>query len=150
MSETPNSPESPNPSNPDPTTPPGSTPSEPIADASDVEKNKIMAILAYIGILVLIPILAAKDSKFARYHANQGLILFIAGFVGSIAVGILSGVILGASMVIHFLGYLSCCLWILWPCISFGWLALAILGIVNAANGKMKPLPLIGGYTILK
>jgi uncharacterized membrane protein len=150
MSETPNSPETPNPSNPDAATPPGSTPSEPNADASDVEKNKIMAILAYVGILVLIPILAAKDSKFARYHANQGLILFIAGFVGSIAVGILSGVIFGASMVIHFLAYLSCCLWILWPCISLGWLALAIMGIINAANGKMKPLPLIGGYTILK
>ena len=33
-----------------------------------------MAILAYFGILVLIPILAAKDSKFARFHANQGLL----------------------------------------------------------------------------
>lgn len=42
-------------------------------DKADVEQNKVMAILAYFGILVLIPILAAKDSKFARFHANQGL-----------------------------------------------------------------------------
>lgn len=35
-------------------------------DKADVEQNKVMAILAYFGILVLIPILAAKDSKFAR------------------------------------------------------------------------------------
>ena len=47
-------------------------------DKADVEQNKVMAILAYFGILVLIPILAAKDSKFARFHANQGLLLCIA------------------------------------------------------------------------
>ena len=46
-------------------------------DKADVEQNKVMAILAYFGILVLIPILAAKDSKFARFHANQGLLLCI-------------------------------------------------------------------------
>ena len=40
-------------------------------DAEDAEKNKVMGILAYLGILVLVPILAAKDSPFAKYHANQ-------------------------------------------------------------------------------
>jgi|GEM_PF-4342849 len=42
-------------------------------DKADVEQNKVMAILAYFGILVLIPILAAKDSKFARFHAQPRL-----------------------------------------------------------------------------
>ena len=37
-------------------------------DPSDVEKNKVMGVLAYLGILVLIPILAAKESPFARFH----------------------------------------------------------------------------------
>ena len=32
---------------------------------SDAEENKVFAILAYIGILVLVPILAAPNSKFA-------------------------------------------------------------------------------------
>ena len=36
----------------------------------DVQNNKVFAILAYIGILVLVPIFAAKESKFARFHAN--------------------------------------------------------------------------------
>ena len=45
-----------------------------------------MAVLAYFGILVLIPILAAKESKFARFHANQGLILLITGVAYSIFV----------------------------------------------------------------
>ena len=40
---------------------------------ADVQNNKVMAVLAYIGLLVLIPIFAAKDSKFARFHSGQGL-----------------------------------------------------------------------------
>ncbi len=44
-------------------------------DPEDVEKNKAMAILAYI--IFFIPLLAAKESKFAMYHANQGLNLFL-------------------------------------------------------------------------
>ena len=40
-------------------------------DAQDITSNKAMAILAYFGPLVLIPIFAAKQSKFARYHSNQ-------------------------------------------------------------------------------
>ena len=37
----------------------------------DVEQNKVMAVLAYFGILVLIPILAAKESKFARFQPRS-------------------------------------------------------------------------------
>src|SRR5437762_547806 len=52
-----------------------------LADPKDVEQNKVYAILAYLGILVLVPLLAAKESKFAQYHANQGLVLFIADII---------------------------------------------------------------------
>ncbi|MEI8042594.1 MAG: DUF4339 domain-containing protein [Verrucomicrobiota bacterium] len=41
-------------------------------DPADVDKNKIFAVLAYLGILFLVPLLAAKESRFARYHTNQG------------------------------------------------------------------------------
>lgn len=46
-------------------------------DPQDVADNKVMAVLAYIGFLFLIPLLAAPQSKFARFHTNQGLVLFI-------------------------------------------------------------------------
>ena len=62
-------------------------------DKADVEQNKVMAILAYFGILVLIPILAAKDSKFARFHANQGLLLCIAMFGWIIADSVLTALL---------------------------------------------------------
>ena len=40
-------------------------------EPTDISDNKVYSILAYIGILVLVPILAAPKSKFARFHANQ-------------------------------------------------------------------------------
>ena len=43
----------------------------------DVEANKTMAALSYAWILCLVPLLGKRDSKFAQFHAKQGLILFI-------------------------------------------------------------------------
>lgn len=108
-------------------------------EAEDIEKNKVMAVLAYIGILVLVPIFAAKDSKFARFHANQGLVLAIAEIVGSIVLNILSGIpVIGLIFsIINGLFGLVCLLF-------------AVLGIVNAANGKAKELPLVGKFRLLK
>ena len=44
---------------------------------SDAQQNKVMGILAYLSWLVIVPLLAAKESPFARYHTNQGLVLAI-------------------------------------------------------------------------
>ncbi|MBO4363977.1 MAG: hypothetical protein J5912_06325, partial [Clostridia bacterium] len=46
-------------------------------DTQDINDNKGLTILAYIGPLVFIPMFVRKNSKFARFHCNQGLILFI-------------------------------------------------------------------------
>ena len=103
-------------------------------DQADINSNKVMAILAYLGILVLIPLFAAKNSKFARFHTNQGLILLICAIIVSILGSILTR--------IH-LGFIS---WIL-DVLVF---VFAIIGIINAAQGKAKELPFIGKYRILK
>lgn len=105
-------------------------------DPQDIENNKIMALLSYIGPLFLVPMFAAKDSKFARFHANQGIVLFIAAIV--------------LNIVSVLLGYIPFVGWILAWAMRVIWWALAVLGIVNALNGKAKQLPLIGGITILK
>ncbi|MBR4369203.1 MAG: zinc ribbon domain-containing protein [Prevotella sp.] len=109
-------------------------------DPQDITNNKVMAILAYFGILVLIPIFAAKESKFARFHANQGLILFIAG----IAIYIVQTI---------FYSIFSLRLWWLISTvvgiIGLVIFVLAIIGIVNAAQGKAKELPLVGNFKIL-
>lgn len=50
----------------------------------DVEENKMMAVLAYIWILFLVPMLLKKNSKFCQFHAKQGLVIFIIWIVGSL------------------------------------------------------------------
>lgn len=50
----------------------------------DVEINKGIAALSYVWILCLVPLLGKRDSKFAQFHAKQGLVLFIAELVLSL------------------------------------------------------------------
>ena len=112
-------------------------------DAQDITSNKAMAILAYFGPLVLIPIFAAKQSKFARYHSNQGLVLLIASILYGIAYSILSSIILAISWRLYFIVSII-------GLVSIVITILAIIGIINAATGKAKELPLIGKFKILK
>jgi uncharacterized membrane protein len=109
----------------------------------DINSNKVMAILAYLGILVLVPIFAAKDSKFARFHANQGLVLFLAEIAFYIVLTIVSAIILAISWKLYFIITILSLVWIVF-------LVLAIIGIINAANGRAKELPVIGKYKVLK
>ena len=112
-------------------------------DQADITNNKAMGILAYLGPLVFIPMFAAKGSKFARFHANQGLTLFIACAAWSIVYSILNWIILAISWRLYFISS------IIGLC-SLVFLVLAVLGIVNAANGRAKELPVIGKFKFLK
>ncbi len=84
----------------------------------DVEENKAITVLSYLGILCLVPLLLKKDSKFAKFHARQGLILTI-GWVFSW---------------LPFIG------WILSVILAI----FAIWGIINVLNGKYVALPIVG------
>ncbi len=111
-------------------------------NAADVANNKIFAILSYIFILFIVPLIAAPKSKFARFHANQGIVLFIAEVILSVALSIVQAII-GWT----FLGII---LDVIGMIIGLAELALMIIGIVNAATGKAKELPIIGKIRILK
>ncbi len=112
-------------------------------DANDIAQNKVMGILAYFGPLCFIPMFAAKDSKFARFHANQGLVLLIACVAYSIASTIINTIILMISWRLSFITSII-------SFISIVFLILAVIGIINAANGRAKELPVIGKIQILK
>lgn len=103
---------------------------------SDVEKNKVMAIVGYIiPILFFVPLVTdAKNSPFAKFHANQQLLLLI----GWAVINIVGGMI-------PFLGW-----FIIVPFGNIFLLILMIMGIIHAAKGEMKALPLIGGIKIIK
>src|SRR5437762_2047316 len=57
--------------------PESAEPVEPVDE--DAEKHKAVAILGYI--LFVIPLVTAPHSKFGRFHANQGLMVFILWWV---------------------------------------------------------------------
>lgn len=108
-------------------------------DENDINNNKVMGVLAYLGILVLIPIFAAKESKFARFHSNQGLVLLLCEVILSVACSILA--------LIPYVGIVFSILsWIVYVV----GVVLMILGIVNVVQGKAKELPIIGKIRILK
>lgn len=121
----------------------------------DAEKNKTWGILAYI--FFLIPLLGGpKDSKFTRYHTNQGLVFFIFWLALVIILNIIQSIVMAAT----FGGGLAGLYYGLsggFLAFTFIWLIYAvvvivftILGIMHAAKGEMKPLPLIGKFQILK
>ncbi len=113
-------------------------------EQTDIASNKAFAALAYLGILVLIPILAAPNSKFARFHSNQGLALLIVNVVTSIALSIIR---IAMYAIADPLGrIISVITWAVGILI----LVLAIIGIINAVQGKAKELPLIGKIKLLK
>lgn len=101
---------------------------------SGTDTSKVFAIVGYIiPILFFVPLLTeAKNQPFAKFHVNQQLLLLIWYVIANVVV------------VIPILG------WIASPIIWVIGVVLAIMGIINAAQGTMKPLPIIGKYTLLK
>lgn len=92
----------------------------------EIQEGKIFAILGYIGVLCLVPLLLKKDNKFALFHGKQGLILFIF----EIAAGIVSIIPVLGWMV----GILSL---IVFPVLS-------LIGIVRSLMGEYWKMPVLG------
>jgi uncharacterized membrane protein len=102
-------------------------------DPNDIDSGKLMAVLCYLPIspvnLVLsIVCLVQKDNAFSLYHAKQSMALTIVMLVAMAISLALFCVAIGA---------------VLYPLVVIAFLVLSIMGIVNAAGGKYKPLPLV-------
>lgn len=93
-----------------------------------LDSNSLYAVLSYIWILVLIPILMKKDNEFVMFHARQGLILFIV----EIGVGIFS-IVPVFGPVIYTIGMLACAV-------------VALVAIVQVLMGNKWEIPLIGEW----
>lgn len=91
------------------------------------QHRTLMGVLSYLGILVIIPILMAKDDSFVKFHIKQGVVLLII----EIAVWFVLSTFMWQ-------------LWMVWQLINLVTLVLAIIGVVNVVQGKEKELPLIG------
>ena len=100
--------------------------------------SKIFNTLSYVGPLFIIGILAKPGDSDVRFHANQGLVLFLAEIVCSIALALI-GLILGF---IPVLGVILT--WIISLAVAVIMLLVILYGIRNALAGNRKELPYIG------
>ena len=88
---------------------------------ADIAANKTVAALSYAWILCLVPLLGKRKSKFAQFHAKQGLILF--------------AIELAASLVSWFpvFGQL----------LILALIVVSVMGIIKAMNGEWWKIPFI-------
>ena len=98
----------------------------------DIDTNKGMGILAYFIFFIPLLVEPAKNSPYAKFHVNQGLLIVLAG----IAVTIVA--------VIPIIGWIIA---LIAPIVIFVFWVMALMG---AIKGEAKPLPLIGGIKIIK
>lgn len=112
-------------------------------DPEDIAMFKRISIVAYLGLLVLIPILCFPKSRFTRYHSNQGLTLAIIEVVFYIIMGILNILLVRMRFFLILLGIIAFAG-------SVVVIYLMVVGIINAAKGRARELPVIGKFRLLK
>lgn len=105
--------------------PPPSAP--PSADSGN---RTLMLILAYLGLLALVPLLVEKDDREVQWHAKNGLV-----FTGAFIVLFIALSILGMVPMV------GCMTLVVYPIAGIGWLVVTILGIVKALGGQRFVIP---------
>lgn len=107
---------------------------------SEEQKKKIICALAYLfGILFFLPLVCYPNDRFAKFHANQSLVIFLVVIVGEVLFGILTGiaglgVVFGIILAVFNVAVLLACIY-------------AILGVVK---GEERGIPLIRSLKLLK
>ncbi len=92
----------------------------------DIIDGKMYAVLAYLSILCIIPLILKKKNPFVLAHGKQGLVLFIA----QVGVMILSIVVP----------------WV-FSVLMFGLLIFSFWGMIAVIRGEMVDLPIISGIS---
>ena len=98
-------------------------------------EDSTVAILAYItliGFIVAIVLHSNKKTAIGSYHLRQALGLLVTGLAFGLCV-----------IVLAFIPILG------WLVIALGWLALlafVIMGLIAAASGQQKPVPVLGEH----
>lgn len=105
-------------------------------DSADIEANKVVCGISYLWILFFLPLVACKESRVGKFHANQALLLLLY----SVASGIL-GVVLAFIPIIGA---------ILSGVIGLAGTVAFFYCIINTFMGKCKEVPLIGKLTLIK
>lgn len=97
--------------------------------AVHVDNTTLMGILAYLSLLVLIPLLTEKNNPEVKFHVKQGLVLLV------------------IEAVIFVAGNILWSLFDILNILNIGALILSIVGIVNVLNKKQVELPIVGQFS---
>ena len=92
-----------------------------------IDEGKAAAILGYIPFMCFVPLIKMKDNPFAVKHGKQGLILFITEILA----------------VLFLLPKISD---FFWSAVIILCVILALVGILNAVQGKSFKIPYIGDW----
>jgi uncharacterized membrane protein len=93
-----------------------------------IDNHTLMGVLCYLGVLIIIPYLMAKEVPFVKYHLKQGAVLIVM----EIAAWVLVEMFWGLWFIVHLINIVT--------------IVLSIIGIVNVIQKKEKELPLVGSY----
>jgi uncharacterized membrane protein len=119
-----------------PSYPPPPPPSyTPPPTAGGASSNTLMLVLAYLGILAVIPLAAEKNDREVQWHAKNGLVIFVAE--------IALMVVLAIVMHIPFFGCLAA---LAFPVLGLVFTVVAIFGIYKAVNGQRLIIPGLSNY----
>lgn len=106
-------------------------------DNRDSRNEKLLAVMAYLGILAVVPFFMERKTQFVRFHLGQGVTLFAAEILYGIMYQFLAAMVLMVSwrlfIIVRILGYAV-----------FVFPVFMVIGIINVVNGQEKELPVIG------
>lgn len=110
----------------------------------EIQGHKGMAVLSYLGVLMLIPLLMDRGNRFTRFHLKQSLLVLlvhmVTGVVGNLLKlirvpmgGLFTPLYWGTPAWVGFLVFL----------LAVPGVILTIFGIVHAAQGRARALPVL-------
>ncbi len=85
-------------------------------------KQKLLALLSYLSILLFFPLNFIKGDEFVHYHAKQGVVMFV------------------LAILIAFTFWIPVAGWVF----LLAYLVIWFTGVLNALTGKSEPVPVVG------
>ena len=117
-----------------PPPPPAPTP-QPTGGGGESSNRTLMIVLAYLGLLALIPLLMEKEDQEVQWHAKHGLVLF--GF------WVVLGLVFSVLSAVPGLGCLSLLVSLFLPIAA---LVVHIICIVKGINGERFTIPYLSDF----
>ncbi|BDQ04794.1 MAG: hypothetical protein KatS3mg084_0312 [Candidatus Dojkabacteria bacterium] len=96
------------------------------------DREKWLAFISYIWLLFILSALLAENSPYIKFHVNQSLWVFILFQV--------------SGYIIAMIPFVNC---VILPVLIIASLVYMVLGLINAWQGKMEPLPFFDRLPVL-